>query len=47
MNSQTLNETGVILLVAAVAIVLLLMSFDRPIRNAIRKVRRRMSRMRR
>jgi hypothetical protein len=41
------TETTVFLLVGAVAVVLLLMSFDRPIRNAARKLRRRLSRPRR
>jgi hypothetical protein len=47
MHSGALNETEVFLLVGAVALALVLMSFDRPIRNFIRKIRRRIERARR
>lgn len=47
MNLGALNESEVFLLVGAVAVALLLMSFDRPIRNVIRKIRRRIERARR
>ena len=44
---NALSESEVFLLAGVVAIALLLMSFDRPIRNAIRKIRRRIERTRR
>ena len=47
MGSGAITETEVFLLAAGVAVVLLLMTFDRPIRAAIRKLRRRLNRERR
>ena len=44
---SALNETEVFLLAGVVGLALVLMSFDRPIRNAIRKLKRWFTRTRR